>query len=106
MLERPGALPPPANATVDIELTLGIPVASGDSVEVFDVGAWSAVGLGLSAVGQTAIAFPNTPYTDFGSLTGRPLDAIGVGDAVLALHYESNQLVEAFDIAGFAQTGS
>jgi hypothetical protein len=105
-LERPGALPPPGGATVAINYTLDTPVVAGDGYELYDVGAWSVIGIGAT-VGDTAVTLAATPYTSFSSLSGRTLDSLGVGDAILGLRYANGtQLTGVADTPGFAQTGT
>ncbi len=104
-LERPGATPPPAAATVDIELSLPSAVVAGETFEILDVGAWSTHAL-APAVADTTIAAPGTSYASFASATGRPLDAIGAADAILALRYTGPRLSAVLDLPGFAQTGA
>ena len=104
-LERPGATPPPAAATVDIELSLPSAVVAGETFEILDVGAWSTHAL-APAVADTAIAAPGTLYASFASATGRPLDAIGAADAILALRHTGPLLSAVLDLPGFAQTGA
>jgi len=101
ILEHPAPQPASTTAQISLALSLPTPAAAGESFQLYIVGAWSVLGL-APEVAAASISQANL-YTTYSSLTGRPLEAITAGDAVLALRYTGAQLTAALDAPGFAQ---
>jgi hypothetical protein len=105
VLGHPDAEPAPANAQIDLLITLDAGY-NGEGLSMYTVGAWSVrgypevppVGVGATAWDPAAI-----PYASYTTLTGRPLERIRSNDAVYLLRYVGNQLAGTLAAPPFDQ---
>ncbi len=122
ILEHPDpvAIPSPATSfTVNMTLTspyVSTPVADSFYVEV--IGGWAyhpfngaelpAPDMGLTAIsaGETYAPYNGTTGAGFVAWSGRPLDAITMGDTLVGLHYRGSQLIEAGEFPAFDEASA
>ncbi|MEO6776863.1 MAG: hypothetical protein ABI467_28255 [Kofleriaceae bacterium] len=104
-------VPAPDAGSLLVTLDLPSPSAAGESVQLYNVGAWANHGFAAGTdytVGATTIgplAVPYTPAT-WGSLSGRPLPAITSADAIVGLRYAGAQLTGAAEFTPFDQSST
>jgi hypothetical protein len=103
VLEHPNSTPASPTAMFQVQGTLPTPYAAGESLAIYDAGAWIARGVPPPAVGSTAINTAQFALADTDSLFG-PRQKITTDDAVLFLRYDATgALTAAGEAPAFAE---
>jgi hypothetical protein len=107
---HPNAEPAPAGATLDFSFTLDAGYATGQALQAYTIGSWTARGfpgteLPAPDMGITAVDPPPYVFDTSNSLTGRPHERLRTDDAVLVLKHAGPTLTGVLTATPFDQTG-
>ena len=103
-----GATAPPANATLDLDVTISAYMDMTEAFEIQAIGAWShypLVAADLPATNATAIT-TSIPYASFTTLANPPIPRITTSDRLMLLRHVGGELTGVFETSLDEMDGS
>ncbi len=103
---HPSPQPPPADAAFDVTITPPSAVATGESFEIYAVGAWTEYTLSATdaPLAAATIGPLEIPYAMFGAITPAPPVQIDSTDVVVVLRYLGGVITGLLAVPAFDQS--